>query len=86
MPCFRSSGRIAQVSIMVLLAEKAKYLYGSYPSLMQNELTRYMGGLLRNQAYGACRQQGLLHIYYTWCRTRECAACPVAMLRKTIPV
>jgi hypothetical protein len=68
------------------LAEKARYLYGSYPSLMQNELTRYMGGLLGNQAYGACRQQGLLHIYHTWCRTRECGACPVAMLRRTTPV
>jgi hypothetical protein len=68
------------------LAEKAKYLYSAYPSLMQNELTRYMGGLLRNQAYGACRQQGLLHIYHTWCRTRECAACPMSMLRRTAPV
>ena len=67
------------------LGEKVKYLYGIYPSLMQNELTRYMGELLHNQAYGACRQQGLLHIYYTWCRTRECPACPVAMLRKTVP-
>ena len=68
------------------LAEKAKYIYSSYPSLLQNELTRYMGGLLGNQAFGACRQQGLLHIYHTWCRTKECGACPVIRLRKTTPV
>ena len=65
---------------------KAGLIYSSYPSLQQNEITRYMGGLLGNQAYGACRQQGLLHIYHTWCRTRECAACPVVMSRKTTPV
>jgi hypothetical protein len=69
-----------------LLAEKARQIISSYPSLLQNELTRYMGGLLGNQAYGACRQQGLLHIYHTWCRTRECGACPVVTLRKTTPV
>jgi len=65
---------------------KAGLIYSGYPSLPQNEITRYMGGLLGNQAYGACRQQGLLHIYHTWCRTRECAACPVVMLRRTTPV
>jgi hypothetical protein len=65
---------------------KAGLIYAGYPSLPQNEITRYMGGLLGNQAYGACRQQGLLHIYHTWCRTRECAACPVVMSRKTTPV
>ena len=68
------------------LEEQARRIYGSYPSLPQNELTRYMGGLLVNQAYGACRQQGLLHIYHSWCRTRECGACPVATLQKTVPV
>jgi len=68
------------------LERKAGLIYGGYPSPTQNELTRYMGGLLGNQAYGACRQQGLLHIYHTWCRTRECGACPVVMLRKTTPV
>jgi len=68
------------------LKENAMRIYSSYPSLSQNELTRYMGGLLGNQANGACRQQGLLHIYHTWCRTRECGACPIAMLRNTAPV
>jgi len=68
------------------LAERAAYIYSSYPSLLQNELTRYMSGLLGNQAFGACRQQGLLHIYHTWCRTRECAACPVVTQQKTARV
>jgi len=68
------------------LAENATDIYRSYPSLSQNELTRYMGGLLGNQAYGACRQQGLLHIYHNWCRTRECGSCPIVTLRKPVPV
>ncbi|MDD5648208.1 MAG: DUF2851 family protein, partial [Dehalococcoidia bacterium] len=68
------------------LEENARRIYGSYPSLSQNELTRYMVGLLGNQAFGACRQQGLLHIYHTWCRTRECGSCPMVTLRKTAPV
>jgi hypothetical protein len=68
------------------LEEKARQIISSYPSLPHNELTRYMIGLLGNQAYGACRHQGLLHIYHNWCRTRECGACPVVMLRKTAPV
>ena len=68
------------------LEEKSRQIISSYPSLSPNELTRYMGGMLGNQANGACRQQGLLHIYHTWCRTRECPACPVVMLRKITPV
>jgi len=68
------------------LEEKARHIYSSYPSLQPNELTRYMSGMLGNQANGACRQQGLLHIYHTWCRTKECPACPVVMLRKINPV
>ncbi len=69
-----------------LLVEKARNVFISYPSLTPNELTRYMSGLLGNQACGACRQQGLLHIYHIWCRTRECGSCPVFTLRRTVPV
>jgi len=68
------------------LEEKSRQIISSYPSLPPNELTRYMGGMLGNQANGACRQQGLLHIYHTWCRTKECPACPVVMLQKITPV
>lgn len=68
------------------LEENARRIYGSYPSLSQNELTRYMSELLGNQAFGACRQQGLLHIYHTWCRIKECGSCPIVTLRKTAPV
>ncbi len=68
------------------LIEKAMSVFGSYPSLLANELTRYMSGLLGNQACGACRQQGLLHIYHNWCRTRECGSCPVFTSRRTAPV
>jgi hypothetical protein len=69
-----------------LLQEKARNVFISYPSLMPNGLTRYMSGILGNQACGACRQQGLLHIYHNWCRTRECESCPVFTSRRTVPV
>jgi hypothetical protein len=69
-----------------LLQEKARNVFISYPSLMPNELTRYMSRILGNQACGACRQQGLLHIYHNWCRTRECESCPVFTSRRTVPV
>jgi hypothetical protein len=69
-----------------LLEEQAKSIFGSYPSLSLNELTRYMSGLLDNQAYSACRQQGLLHIYHNWCRSKECVSCPVVTSRKPVPV
>ncbi len=69
-----------------MLGETARDIFNSYPSLTSNELTRYMSGLLGNQACGACRQQGLLHIYHNWCRTRECGSCPVFTSRRTVPV
>ncbi|MFA5079203.1 MAG: DUF2851 family protein [Dehalococcoidia bacterium] len=69
-----------------LMEEKAREVFSSYPSLLPNELTRYMSGLLGNQACGACRQQGLLHIYHNCCRTRECGSCPVFTSRRTVPV
>ncbi len=61
------------------LERKVEYLYRNYRSLPGNELTRYMQGQLtiRGLKLNACRQQGLLHIYHSWCRIRDCRSCPV---------
>jgi hypothetical protein len=62
------------------LAEKAVTMYHKYPPLATNTLERHMscqlgidGGLVKT----ARRQQGLLHIFKTWCSTGKCFDCPV---------
>jgi len=77
------------------LGEHALELYRSYPKLAENEITREMAGLLwgANSMAGllwgansarpvnsAQRQQGLLHLFHSFCRQRKCAQCPIAML------
>ena len=67
------------------LAQSAAGLYSCYPALPENEITGYMQHLLwpgGRQEGGACRQQGLLHIFHTYCRVRDCRQCPLAKRRK----
>jgi hypothetical protein len=59
-------------------------LYLGYAGAPFNEITRYMQEMLRlrpGDVRGACRQQGLLHLYHSCCREKNCAACPVFRLR-----
>lgn len=54
--------------------------YRRYPASPGNELTRYMEQMLGLEAQrktSACRQQGLLHIYHSYCRLKQCWSCPV---------
>jgi hypothetical protein len=63
------------------LKKKAAYIYCRYPRLADNELTRYMKQqlLLKSDArLSACQQQGLIHLFKSYCRHRNCAGCPVA--------
>ncbi len=55
-------------------------LFFSTGAVAPNRITRYMGSLtgadsLRGMS-GAARQQGMLHIYRHWCRSKECRDCP----------
>ncbi len=64
------------------LATRVREAYRSYPKRTDNELTRYTAvqitGLPRPAAArSACRQQGLLHVFRTWCDVKNCAQCPV---------
>lgn len=68
-----------------LLAEKVGILCHSYPALAQNEITRFMQSILTPggvQQGKALRQQGLLHIFQSYCRTRECGRCPLSTRRR----
>lgn len=59
------------------LAARARDLYAALPGLPSNQITREMCrqlALLR-QPSGAA-QQGLHHIWTTWCRDKRCETCP----------
>jgi hypothetical protein len=65
LPFFHALGTLGR---RPTLAEEALRLYGRWPPLQENELTREMSSLLGLQAQdaapsGARRQQGLIHLY-----------------------
>lgn len=62
------------------LSARALGLYRRYPSGPPNRVVREMavqvgGAAGPKLARGACRQQGLIHLYKHWCDTRDCARC-----------
>ncbi len=66
------------------LKKKTVEIYRSYPKPGDNELTRYMKQQLRlkpEARLSACQQQGLIHIFKTYCHRRNCAECPIAINR-----
>jgi len=72
---------LGQASGDAALSERALRLYQHYPSgppnRVQREMARQIGGEEgAHLARGACRQQGLIHLYRHWCDARDCANCP----------
>jgi hypothetical protein len=64
------------------LKVKATNIYFSYPKLEDNQLIRFMRQqLLLNldTKLSALQQQGLIHIFKTYCRYRNCLECPVSV-------
>jgi hypothetical protein len=64
-----------------ILREKAIELYFHYPKLAENAITRHMIRqfcLEDTLAFTACYQQGLIHIYRTYCREGRCRECPLS--------
>ncbi len=62
------------------LGEKALTLYHGYPRLAANAVERHMReqlGLSSPLVNSAQRQQGLIHIYNTWCIQGRCDSCPL---------
>jgi hypothetical protein len=74
----------AQLNSQPELGEHALELYRGYPKLAENEITREVAGLLwggnsPKPVNSAQRQQGLLHLFHSFCRQRKCAHCPIAI-------
>lgn len=64
------------------LVSRSRQVYRLYPKRGDNEITRYMAvqiaGIPRPRvARSACRQQGLLHLYWRYCETKMCGECPI---------
>ena len=56
-------------------------LYEHYPKLDENEITRQMTKQLLERCSvvdSARRQQGLIHLYHTFCAERRCTECPLS--------
>jgi len=73
-----------ELSSDLKLKRKAAEIYSRYPGAGDNELIRYMKKqlMLNPEArLSACQQQGLIYIFKTCCRHRNCASCPVALNR-----
>ena len=80
----------AAVSSDEELGVRAREAYRLYPKRGDNELTRYVAfqvtGVSRPPVgRSACRQQGLLHIYRTWCEMKRCSECPISSPLLTPP-
>jgi hypothetical protein len=74
----------AEVADEPRLQKKTAEIYRRYPRTGDNELTRYMMQQLRlnpETRLSACQQQGLIHIFNAYCRSRNCAECPIAANR-----
>ena len=62
------------------LREHALELYRNYPPLEENKITRQMSRQLLmgfSVVNSARRQQGLIHLYNTFCLHRKCLHCPL---------
>lgn len=73
----------AQVGGEPELERNAWELYRRHPRLAENAITRGMARLLlgrcRWMPCSAQRQQGLLHLFHSFCREGNCAQCPVVV-------
>ena len=69
------------------LAGKARRLYQGYPATGQNYITRLMCRNLEIPSgirLNACSQQGLLYVFKTHCRYRDCGNCPLGRIGRQL--
>ncbi len=68
----------------IKLSRRSIEIYRSYAGLRDNELTRYMKQQLQLKpevCLSACQQQGLIHIFKSYCYRRNCSECLIAIIR-----
>jgi hypothetical protein len=66
------------------LKQKSLDLYLFHPRLENNQLTDHMMKQLlidSRSRLSACQQQGLVHIFKSWCRARNCGQCIITLGR-----
>lgn len=66
------------------VADRVREVYRLYPKRGDNEIARYVAALITGLprprvARSACRQQGLLHLYWTHCERKRCGECPCVL-------
>jgi hypothetical protein len=77
------------VSALVPSDDRARRLFELYPSPPSNRWTRHMLGLFQSaghtlpKVHTAQEQQGLHHLYHTFCRPENSGACPVCRIPST---
>lgn len=64
------------------LKRQALEIYQVYPRLGENQITRYLSKVFWGRrnikvVSGAQHQQGLIHLYKTFCLEQRCARCPI---------
>ena len=62
------------------LTKNSIELYRNYPKLSENCLTQHMKkqlGLEESFDFTACHQQGLIHVFSSYCREGRCSECPL---------
>jgi len=62
------------------LKEKVIELYKHYPKIAENGITRHMTRQICLEGvsgFTACHQQGLIHIFRSYCREGKCSQCPL---------
>ncbi|MEW6142249.1 MAG: DUF2851 family protein [Chloroflexota bacterium] len=69
---------LGQITDDTRLTSAAIDIYHTYPARCGNEIARYMSHLLSFPAKTVCEEQGLIHIYHTWCREKQCESCPAS--------
>lgn len=72
----------AEANVSKTLGGHALELYRTYPKSGENRTTRLLGKILANGERGslerrAVHQQGLIHIYKSFCQTDRCGICPL---------
>ncbi|NQT71524.1 MAG: DUF2851 family protein [Chloroflexi bacterium] len=72
----------AQMNAQDEIKKHVSELYGAYPRLGENQITRYLnelfwGNVTSGKAKSAKRQQGMIHLYKTFCQDQRCDRCPV---------
>lgn len=72
----------AQMNLQDELKTHVYQLYNTYPKSGENQITRYLNELLwgnrtPRKAKSAKRQQGMIHLYKTFCQENRCQVCPI---------